>query len=98
MKLQSLATGARQAGPVTGYVTPAAPLRAFVAELVAAGVREAIVCPGSRSMPLALALRAHPGLRVMVHLDERALPSWPSAWPRRADGRWRSWARPARRS
>ena len=55
-----------------GYVTPATPLRAFVAELVAAGVREAIVCPGSRSMPMALALRAHPDLRVLVHVDERA--------------------------
>ena len=55
-----------------GYVTPAAPLRAFVAELVAAGVREAIVCPGSRSMPMALALRAHPGIRVLTHIDERA--------------------------
>jgi len=57
---------------MTGYVTPAAPLRAFVAELAAAGVREAIVCPGSRSMPMALALRAHPDIRVLVHLDERA--------------------------
>jgi len=57
---------------MTGYVTPAGPLRAFVAELVAAGVREAVVCPGSRSLPMALALRAHPGLRVLTHLDERA--------------------------
>ena len=57
---------------MTGYVTPAAPLRAFVAELVAAGVRDAVVCPGSRSMPMALALRAHPGMRVLIHLDERA--------------------------
>jgi len=47
-------------------------LRAFAAELVAAGVTDAIVCPGSRSTPLALALRTAPGLRVRVLLDERA--------------------------
>jgi 2-succinyl-5-enolpyruvyl-6-hydroxy-3-cyclohexene-1-carboxylate synthase len=47
-------------------------LRAFVDELVAAGVREAVVCPGSRSTPLALALRTAPGLRVRVLYDERA--------------------------
>ena len=50
----------------------AATLRAFVEELVAAGVREAIVCPGSRSTPLALALRTAPGMRVRVLLDERS--------------------------
>lgn len=52
--------------------TPAEPLRAFVEALVGAGVREAIVCPGSRSTPLALALRLQPAVRVLVHLDERA--------------------------
>jgi 2-succinyl-5-enolpyruvyl-6-hydroxy-3-cyclohexene-1-carboxylate synthase len=53
-------------------MSDAAGLRAFVAELVAAGVREAVVCPGSRSTPLALALRTAPGLRVRVLYDERA--------------------------
>lgn len=47
-------------------------LRAFAGELVAAGVTDAIVCPGSRSTPLALALRTAAGLRVRVLLDERA--------------------------
>ena len=47
-------------------------LRAIVDELVAAGVSNAVLCPGSRSTPLALALRANPGLRVRVLLDERA--------------------------
>ncbi len=53
-------------------MSDAAGLRAFVDELVAAGVREAVVCPGSRSTPLALALRTAPGLRVRVLYDERA--------------------------
>ncbi|HEX5827858.1 MAG TPA: 2-succinyl-5-enolpyruvyl-6-hydroxy-3-cyclohexene-1-carboxylic-acid synthase [Candidatus Limnocylindrales bacterium] len=47
-------------------------LGAFAAELVAAGITDAVVCPGSRSTPLALALRRTPGLRVRVLLDERA--------------------------
>ena len=47
-------------------------LRAFVAELGAAGVTDAVVCPGSRSTPLALALRTAPGIRVRVLFDERA--------------------------
>ena len=47
-------------------------LRGIVSELVEAGVTEVIVCPGSRSTPLALAARAHPGLRIRVLLDERS--------------------------
>ena len=47
-------------------------LRAIAQELVEAGVTDVVVCPGSRSTPLALATRAHPGLRVRVLLDERS--------------------------
>lgn len=47
-------------------------LREFVEGLVEAGVAEVVVCPGSRSTPLALATRAHPDLRVRVLLDERS--------------------------
>ncbi len=47
-------------------------LRGIVEELVAADVSEVIVCPGSRSTPLALAARAHPEIHVRVLLDERS--------------------------
>lgn len=47
-------------------------LRAFVEELVRAGVERAVICPGSRSTPLALALAAHRGVTVQVLLDERS--------------------------
>jgi 2-succinyl-5-enolpyruvyl-6-hydroxy-3-cyclohexene-1-carboxylate synthase len=50
----------------------AAGLRAFVEELVRAGLRDVIACPGSRSTPLALAASAHPALTVRVLLDERS--------------------------
>ena len=53
-------------------MTDAALLRAFTNELVMAGVRDVVICPGSRSTPLALALRMTPRLRCRVLLDERA--------------------------
>ena len=57
---------------MSGYVTPAAPLRVVVEGLMRGGVREAVICPGSRSTPMALALHAASGLRTWVHLDERS--------------------------
>ena len=48
--------------------------RALVQELVHGGVREAVVCPGSRSAPLALACLAlrDQGLQVRSVIDERS--------------------------
>ena len=48
----------------------------FVATLVdewyELGLRDVVVCPGSRSTPLALAVANHAGLRVHVRIDERS--------------------------
>ncbi len=47
-------------------------IAAFTAGLVANGVTEVVISPGSRSTPLSITLHAHPDLRTWVHLDERS--------------------------
>jgi 2-succinyl-5-enolpyruvyl-6-hydroxy-3-cyclohexene-1-carboxylate synthase len=46
--------------------------RAFVGGLARSGLRHAVVCPGSRSTPVALALAERPDVRVWMHVDERS--------------------------
>jgi 2-succinyl-5-enolpyruvyl-6-hydroxy-3-cyclohexene-1-carboxylate synthase len=45
---------------------------AFVDELQRSGVRNVIICPGSRSTPLAMAFVAQPRIRSWMHVDERS--------------------------
>src|SRR5258706_2417856 len=45
---------------------------AFVDELQRAGVRNVVICPGSRSTPLAIAFAAQQAFRSWIHVDERS--------------------------
>lgn len=47
-------------------------LAAFVEEIVQAGVKEAVISPGSRSTPLALLMEEHPTLKTFIDVDERS--------------------------
>ena len=52
--------------PLYAYVS------AFVDELSRAGVQHVVICPGSRSTPLAMAFAAQADIRVWMHVDERS--------------------------
>jgi 2-succinyl-5-enolpyruvyl-6-hydroxy-3-cyclohexene-1-carboxylate synthase len=53
-------------------MTDVVALMGIATGLADGGVTDVIICPGSRSTPLALASRANPRLRVRVLLDERS--------------------------
>jgi 2-succinyl-5-enolpyruvyl-6-hydroxy-3-cyclohexene-1-carboxylate synthase len=65
----SVSTAAVGTGDADGQAAFASTL---VDEWVRGGVVHAVVCPGSRSTPLAVALAACPGVAVHVRLDERS--------------------------
>ncbi len=45
---------------------------AFVDELQRVGLHNVVICPGSRSTPLALAIASQPALKAWMHIDERS--------------------------
>jgi 2-succinyl-5-enolpyruvyl-6-hydroxy-3-cyclohexene-1-carboxylate synthase len=56
----------KQTNPMYVYV------HAFVEELERAGIQHIVICPGSRSTPLAMAFAAHSSIRQWLHIDERS--------------------------
>jgi len=55
-----------QVNPAYAYAS------AFVDELQRAGLRNVVICPGSRSTPLAIAFAAQQAFRSWIHVDERS--------------------------
>ncbi len=60
------ASGMQAKNPTYVYVN------AFVDELQRAGLYNVVICPGSRSTPLAISIASHPAIKTWMHIDERA--------------------------
>ncbi len=64
------------ADPAFEKSQPANPTYAYIGALVdelqRSGLHHAVVCPGSRSTPLAIALASQAGIRTWMHIDERS--------------------------
>ncbi|GCE03920.1 2-succinyl-5-enolpyruvyl-6-hydroxy-3-cyclohexene-1-carboxylic-acid synthase [Dictyobacter aurantiacus] len=66
VQLQTSSDPLLAANPTYAYVN------AFIDELQRSGVHNIVICPGSRSTPLAMAIAAHPSLKAWMHVDERS--------------------------
>src|SRR5436309_11586526 len=65
--MSSVSTGNQEsANPAYVYAST------FVDELQRVGVRNVVICPGSRSTPLAMAFAAQSAIRTWMHADERS--------------------------
>ncbi len=58
-------------------------IRAFVDELQRAGVHNVVICPGSRSTPLAMVLAEQAGIHTWMHVDERSAAFFASGMAKR---------------
>ncbi|GHO87327.1 2-succinyl-5-enolpyruvyl-6-hydroxy-3-cyclohexene-1-carboxylic-acid synthase [Dictyobacter formicarum] len=65
-QVQTSSDPLQAANPTYAYIN------AFIDELQRSGVQNIVACPGSRSTPLAMAIAAHPSLKVWMHVDERS--------------------------
>src|SRR5258706_15905582 len=69
---------------------------AFVDELQRAGVRNVVICPGSRSTPLAMVFAAQAAMRTWMHIDERSAAYFGLGWRNRFTKRGHFFAPPER--